>query len=138
MTDSTRGLFASAGLERDVCPPTAKWPSGLGPRSNMNESKLEWETLPLNSRKGVRRGQVFALISVPSNLPVGCSGNDIQKPFESEPAATLSRYVLSGLVIQKVAAVLSEGSRTSLACWPFRTAGRLSPAAARFVGTHGA
>ena len=25
------------------------------------------------------------------NLPFGCSGNDIQKPFESEPAATLSR-----------------------------------------------
>ena len=23
--------------------------------------------------------------------PFGCSGNDIQKPFESEPAATLSR-----------------------------------------------
>src|SRR5579862_7663795 len=104
----------------------------------MNESKLEWATLPLNSRNGVRRGQVFALISVPSNLPVGCSGNDIQKPFESEPAATLSRYMLSGLVIQKVDAVLSEGIRMSLAFWPFPPAGRLSPAAARFVATHGA
>ena len=58
-------------------------------------------------------------ISVPSNLPFGCSGNDIQKPFESEPAATLSRNVLSGLVIQNVDTVLSEGSRTSLEAWPF-------------------
>ena len=31
---------------------------------------------------------------------VRVSANDIQKPLESEPAATLSRYVLSGLVIQ--------------------------------------
>src|SRR4030095_2238895 len=105
-------------------------------RSSMNASKLEWATLPLNSRNGVRRGQVCALISVPANLPFGCSGNDIQKPFESEPAATLSRYVLSGLVIQKLAAVLSEGSRTSLDCWPF-VPFLVSPLAARLVGTHG-
>ena len=39
----------------------------------------------------VRRGQVALLISVPSNWPFGCSGRDIQKPFASEPAATLSR-----------------------------------------------
>src|SRR6187402_2975969 len=89
------------------------------------------------------RGQVFLLISVPSNFPFGCSGNDIQKPFESDPAATLSRNVLSGLVIQNVATVLSEGSRTSLEAWPFAlTAWRssksaLSPAAARRVGTQG-
>src|SRR6185436_6750428 len=95
------------------------------------------------SRNGVRRGQVFALISVPSNLPFGCSGNDIQKPFESEPAATLSRKVLSGLVIQKLAAVLSEGNRTSLDSWRFAltawrlSKSRLSPAAASLVGTHG-
>ena len=48
----------------------------------------------------VRRGQVVLLISVPSNFPCGCSGNDNQKPFASEPAATLSTKVLSGLVIQ--------------------------------------
>ena len=36
-------------------------------------------------------GQVAWLISVPSNWPFGCSGKDIQKPFASEPAATLSR-----------------------------------------------
>src|SRR5687767_15920725 len=83
------------------------------------------------------RGQVFLLISVPSNLPFGCSGKDIQKPFESEPAATLSRNVLSGLVIQKLATVLSEGSRTSLDCWPFLPPGKTSPLAARLVGTHG-
>src|ERR1043166_5683756 len=74
MTDSARGLFASAGLTKDVCPPTAKWPSVLGPRSIMKLSKFEWATLPLNSRTLVRRGHVFALISVPSNFPVGCSG----------------------------------------------------------------
>ena len=33
-----------------ICPPTAKWPSGLGPRSNMKPSKFEWAVLPLNSR----------------------------------------------------------------------------------------
>src|SRR5512134_2539756 len=102
----------------------------------MKLSKFEWATLPLNSRNGVRRGQVALLISVPSNLPFGCSGSDIQKPFESDPAATLSRYVLSGLVIQKLATVLSEGSRTSLDCWPFVPV-LVSPAAARLVGTQG-
>ena len=40
-------------------------------------------------------------------------------------------------MIQKVAAVLSEGSRTSLDCWPFAPLLVVSPAAARFVGTHG-
>src|SRR4029079_15026440 len=120
-TDSSALLFGSAGFSRPVCelPVTPNVLLGATFRSNMNESKLEWATLPLNSRNGVRRGQVFALISVPSNLPFGCSGNDIQKPFESEPAATLSRKVLSGLVIQNVATVLSEGSRTSLEAWPF-------------------
>ena len=39
----------------------------------------------------VRRGQVALLISVPSNAPVGCSGNANQKPVASDPAATLSR-----------------------------------------------
>src|SRR5205823_6611906 len=138
-SDTRALLFASAGFSRPVCelPVTPKVLLVAMFRSNMNASKLEWATLPLNSRNGVRRGQVFALISVSANLPFGCSGKDIQNPFESEPAATLSRYVLSGLVIQKVDAVLSEGSRTSLACWPFPVA-RFSPAAARFVGTHGA
>jgi hypothetical protein len=63
----------------------------LGPRSNISPSKLEWAVLPLNSRSRVRRGQVFLLISVPSNWPVGCTGKAIQKPIWSEPAATLSR-----------------------------------------------
>src|SRR6188472_1121386 len=84
-------------------------------RSNMKPSKLEWAVLPLNSRRWVRRGQVFLLISVPRNCPFGCSGNDNQKPFSSEPAATLSTKVLSGLVIQYDATVLSEGSTVSLA-----------------------
>ena len=57
----------------------------------MKLSKFEWATLPLNSRNFVRRGQVALLISVPSNLPVGCSGKANQKPVASEPAATLSR-----------------------------------------------
>ena len=39
-----------------------------GPRSNMSESKLEWLTLPLNSRTQVRRGLIFALISVSAEL----------------------------------------------------------------------
>src|SRR5690606_2890777 len=85
--------------------------------------------------------QTCALPILPSNWPLGCSGNDIQKPFESEPAATLSRKMLSGLVIQKLATVLSEGSSTSLEAWPFAlTAWRsskfaISPAAGRAVGT---
>src|SRR6478672_9404000 len=82
-------------------------------RSNMNPSKLEWAVLFLNSRNLVRRGQVFLAMSVPRNLPCGCSGNDSQKPFSSEPAATLSMKVLSGLVIQKLATVLSDGIRVS-------------------------
>ena len=36
--------------------------SALMFRSNMYASKLEWATLSLNSRSGVRRGQVLALI----------------------------------------------------------------------------
>src|SRR5262249_47074635 len=79
---------------------------------------LEWATLPENSRICVRRGQVFAAISVPSNLPVGCSGKAIQKPVASEPADTFPRYVLSGFVIQKVDAVLSEGINWSVAFCP--------------------
>src|SRR5579885_2997583 len=109
MTDSTSGLFGSLGSTWEICPPVAKWPSGRGPRSSMKLSKFEWETLPLNSRIFIRRGQVLALISVPSNLPVGCWGKAYQKPVASEPADTFPRYVLSGLVIQKVDAVLSEG-----------------------------
>src|ERR1700679_450592 len=106
----------------------------------MKPSKFEWLTLPLNSRTLVRRGQVVLLISVPSNLPVGCSGKANQKPVASDPAATLSRYILSGLVIQKVDAVLSEGSRISLAFWPAvsKFFPPSAPNGARFVGTHGA
>src|SRR6185436_17938441 len=101
MTDSAIALFAFAGSTRDTYPPTANLPSALGARSPMKLSKFEWETLPLNSRNFMRRGQVALLISVPSNFPVGCSGKANQKPVASEPAATLSRYTLSGLVIQK-------------------------------------
>ena len=49
---------------------------------------------------------------------------DSQKPFSSEPAATLSMKLLSGLVIQKDATVLSDGIRMcplwklAFACWP--------------------
>src|SRR5215467_4665063 len=106
----------------------------------MKPSKFEWEVLPLNSFTFIRRGQVFALSSVPSNLPVGCSGKANQNPVASDPAATLSRYTLSGLVIQKVDAVLSEGSRISLAFWPVESklVPPVVPNGARFVGTHGA
>src|SRR4029453_10555068 len=83
-------------------------------RSNMNPSKLEWATLPLNARNGVRFGQMVLLTSESLNFPCGCSGRDSQKPFSSEPAATLSMKLLSGLVIQKAATVLSEGTRVSL------------------------
>src|SRR5580658_6103353 len=111
-------------------------------RSNMNPSKLEWDTLPLNARSGVRRGQMVLLTSESLNFPCGCSGRDSQKPFSSEPAATLSMKLLSGLVIQNDAAVLSEGSRVFLreklasrmaarSLYP----GVSSPLAARFTGT---
>src|SRR5215469_6473770 len=104
-------------------------------RSNMNPSKLEWATLPLNSRSGVRRGQMVLLTSESLKAPWGCIGRDSQKPFSSEPAATLSMKLLSGLVIQKDAAVLSEGSRVFLLeKLSFRTAARSSlssPLAAR-------
>src|SRR5688572_11504070 len=113
--------------------------SSLMCRSIMNPSKLEWATLPLNARSGVRRGQVFLATSVPRNWPCGCIGRENQKPVSSEPAATLSMKLLSGLVIQKDATVLSEGSRVfpllKLASLRFAIAS-LSPLAARFVGTH--
>src|SRR5688572_11008762 len=106
----------------------------------MNASKFEWATLPLNSRTFMRRGQVARLISVPSNLPVGCSGKANQNPVESDPAATLSRYTLSGLVIQKDDTVLSDGIRTSLESWPvvlkFKPS-ELAPNGVRLVGSHG-
>src|SRR6185436_11765065 len=140
MTDSASALFASAGLTRDTYPPTAKWPSALGARSPMKLSKFEWDTFPLNSRSFVRRGHVALLISVPSNWPVGCSGTASQKPVASEPAATLSRNTLSGLVIQYVDAVLSEGIRTSFESWPVSLKFRPSfsdPNGARFVGSQG-
>src|ERR1700748_1233184 len=111
-------------------------------RSNMNPSKLECDTLPLNARSGVRRGQMVLLTSESLNFPCGCSGRDSQKPFSSEPAATLSMKLLSGLVIQNDAAVLSEGKRVVLreklaslmaarSLYPELS----SPLAARFTGT---
>src|SRR4029450_6955802 len=80
-------------------------------------------------------------MSVPRNLPIGCSGKENQKPFASEPAATLSMKVLSGLVIQKAATVLSEGSRVCLpdmmvVLMHWRFAESISPFGARLVGTH--
>src|SRR6187399_2965413 len=120
-------------------PANPKMFSTLMFRSNMNPSKLEWAVLFLNSRNLVRRGQVFCAMSVPRNAPCGCSGRDSQKPFSSEPAATLSMKLLSGLVIQKDATVLSEGSSVfplkKLASLRFAIES-LSPLAARFVGTH--
>src|SRR3954469_20959902 len=109
MTDSTCALLASAGLASETYPPTANLPSGRGARSPMKPSWFECATLPLNSRSFMRRGHIALLLSVPSCAPVGCSGKASQKPVASEPAATLSRYTLSGLVIQKEDAVLSEG-----------------------------
>src|SRR5215510_4801573 len=105
----------------------------------MRPSKFEWAVLPLNSRSRIRRGQVALLTSVPSNTPVGCSGKANQKPVDSDPAATLSRKTLSGLVNQKLDAVLSEGIRMSLAFWPSRLK-FLPPATLngpRLVGTQG-
>src|SRR6476660_4404352 len=109
-------LLGSAGFSFGMYdgPANPKTFSTLMFRSNMNPSKLEWAVLFLNSRNLVRRGQMFLAMSVPRNWPCGCSGNDNQKPFSSEPAATLSMKVLSGLVIQYAATVLSEGSRVSL------------------------
>ena len=48
--------------------------------------------------------------------------------------------MLSGLVIQKVDAVLSEGIRTSLASWPvvLKFVPSVAPNGARLVGSHGA
>src|SRR6478735_5239886 len=99
-------------------PPTLNVPLGAGPRSNISPSKLEWETLPLNSRNRVRRGQILLLPSLSRKAPVGCCGKAIQKPIASDPAATLSRYTLSGLVIQNDDAVLSDGIRILSDFWP--------------------
>src|SRR5688572_28523655 len=115
--------------------------SGLMCRSIMNPSKLEWATLPLNARSGVRRGQVFLAISVPWNWHCGCMGKENQKPVWSEPAAKLSMKELSGLVIQYEATVLSEGSRVflpeKLVCLSARgSSATISPFAARLTGTH--
>src|SRR3569833_4676633 len=92
-------------------------------RSNMNPSKFEWATLPLKARIGVRRGQMVLLTSESLNAPWGCSGRDSQKPFSSEPAATLSMKLLSGLVIQNDDTVLSEGKREFL---PEKLASRMA------------
>src|SRR4030095_7582233 len=139
---STLLLFVSAGFSLGMYegPANPKMFSTLMFRSNMNPSKLEWAVLFLNSRNLVRRGQMFWAMSVPRNLPIGCSGRDNQKPFASEPAATLSMKVLSGLVIQKAAPVLSEGSRVSLpdmlaVLMAWRFAASISPFGARLVGT---
>ena len=79
-----------------------------GPLSTWRPSEsLEWATLPKNAPRGVRRGQT----SFVAERPVGCSGKASQKPKPSEPAATLFRTTLSGLVIQNVAGELSLGSR---------------------------
>src|ERR1700722_16894923 len=107
----------------------------------MKPSKFEWAVLPLNSLTCIRRGQVALLISVPANAPVGCSGMAYQKPVASEPAATVSTKGLSGLVIQNVHSLLSEGIRRALAFGP--TDSKFLPPAtdpngARLVGTHGA
>src|SRR6188768_4233246 len=100
--DSRRLLLLSAGLSLGMYdgPARPKTFSTLMLRSNMNPSKLECAVLFLNSRSLVRRGQVALLTSVSRNAPFGCSGNENQNPFASEPAATLSTKVLSGLVIQ--------------------------------------
>src|SRR5579862_9887042 len=105
----------------------------------MNPSKFEWAVLPLNSRSRVRRGQVVLLISVPSNAPVGWFGSASQNPVASDPAATLSRKILSGFVNQKVDAVLSEGIRTSLASCPVgsNTLFGSDPIGPRLVGLQG-
>src|SRR4029450_12350678 len=138
---STLLLFGSAGFSLGMYegPANPKMFSTLMFRSNMNPSKLERAVLFLNARNLVRRGQMFLAMSVPRNCPCGCSGIDNQKPFASEPAATLSMKVLSGLVIQYAATVLSEGSRVSLPdmldclmVWRFSP---ISPFGARFDGT---
>src|SRR5262245_8350040 len=105
----------------------------------MKPSKFECAVLPLNSRTAVRRGQTFSVPALPSFAPVGCSGKANQNPVWSDPAATLSRYMLSGLVIQKVEAVLSDGIRTALEAWPAapEPGPPPDPAGPRLVGTHG-
>src|SRR5262245_58824780 len=103
----------------------------------MKPSKFEWAVLPLNLRIFFRLGKVALLISVPSNFPVGFTGKANQKPVASEPAATLSRKVFSGLVIQKDDTVLSEGIRTSLESWPvvLKFVPAVAPNGARLVGS---
>ena len=82
-------------------------PSGIGPSSTLRPGRrFEWATLSLNSRSGVRPRQERA---APVERPVGEAGSAYQKPKPSEPAAALPRIVLSGLVIQNVAARLSVG-----------------------------
>ena len=95
---STLLLFGSAGFPHGQRPANPKTFSTLMFRSNMNPSKLEWATLFLNSRTA-RRGQM--LLRFPcSGTDRSGSGSESQKPFSSEPAATLPTKVLSGLVIQ--------------------------------------
>src|SRR5690606_36185271 len=66
---STLLLFGSEGSSLGMYegPASPKTFSTLMFRSNMNPSKFECATLPLNSRIGVRRGQIVCAIFVPSN-----------------------------------------------------------------------
>src|SRR5580704_1578540 len=114
----------------------------IGPRAAVHNETVKvrmggiaLELLDLHSTR-----QVALLMSVPANAPVGCSGMAYQKPVASEPAATLSTKVLSGLVIQNVDTLLSEGIRISLASWPVSTKflPPVDPNGARLVPTHGA
>jgi cell migration-inducing and hyaluronan-binding protein len=75
----------------------------------------------------------IALPSLSRKAPVGCCGRANQKPIASEPAATLSRYTLSGLVIQYDDAVLSEGIRMWSDFWPAVDWWAM----VRLVGSHG-
>jgi hypothetical protein len=70
---------------------------------------LVWATLSLNSRSGVFRGSS----GCPVESPVGEAGSAYQNPKPVEPAAAFPRMVLSGLVIQKVAARPSVGRTPS-------------------------
>src|SRR6185437_10355141 len=82
----------------------------MGPSSTFRPvRRLEWATLPLNSRSGVFLGRS----GDPVESPVGEAGSAYQKPNPCDPAAALPRTVLSGLVIQNVAARVSVGSTPS-------------------------
>jgi hypothetical protein len=86
-------------------------PSAMGPSSTCRPGRvLEWATLPLNSRSGRLRGRSGA----PVERPVGEAGSANQNPKPVDPAATLPLKLLSGLVIQNVAARLSVGSTPSV------------------------